>query len=51
MSESINDPETNSNFNAKDQHKKKGNSVLLTLSLAFKSIGIVFGDIGTSPLY
>ncbi|CAG8587554.1 16593_t:CDS:2, partial [Dentiscutata heterogama] len=26
-------------------------SALLTLSLAFKSIGIIYGDIGTSPLY
>ncbi|KAF0381855.1 potassium transporter [Gigaspora margarita] len=35
----------------KGQHNKKGSSTLLTLSLAFKSIGIIYGDIGTSPLY
>ncbi|CAG8443311.1 27574_t:CDS:10 [Dentiscutata erythropus] len=29
---------------------KKGNSALLTLNLAVKSIGIIYGDIGTSPL-
>ncbi|CAG8564709.1 23805_t:CDS:10, partial [Gigaspora rosea] len=39
------------NINEKGQHIKKGSSALLTLSLAFKSIGIIYGDIGTSPLY
>ncbi|CAG8495598.1 10248_t:CDS:10 [Cetraspora pellucida] len=43
--------ESNSSINSKDQPSKKGSSALLTLSLAFKSIGIIFGDIGTSPLY
>ncbi|KAF0552654.1 potassium transporter [Gigaspora margarita] len=28
----------------------KGSSILLTLNLAFKSIGIIYGDIGTAPL-
>ncbi|XP_058764793.1 potassium transporter 1-like isoform X2 [Vicia villosa] len=32
-----------------NHHSKMGWSV--TLSLAFQSIGIVYGDIGTSPLY
>ncbi|CAG8566641.1 16357_t:CDS:10 [Dentiscutata erythropus] len=35
----------------KDHRSKKETSALLTLSLAFKSIGIIYGDIGTSPLY
>ncbi|CAG8656773.1 9558_t:CDS:10 [Gigaspora rosea] len=29
---------------------KQGSSILHTLNLAFKSIGIIYGDVGTSPL-
>ncbi|RYR01643.1 hypothetical protein Ahy_B06g080523 isoform A [Arachis hypogaea] len=32
-------------------HAAKGPSMCLILQLAFQSIGIVYGDIGTSPLY
>ncbi|CAG8656286.1 13390_t:CDS:10 [Dentiscutata erythropus] len=31
--------------------RRQGGSFLFTLSLAFKSIGVIYGDIGTSPLY
>ncbi|CAG8776770.1 42818_t:CDS:10 [Gigaspora margarita] len=54
MSEIIDENrETNHDIDIKEkgQHNKKGSSTLLTLSLAFKSIGIIYGDIGTSPLY
>ncbi|XP_045799132.1 potassium transporter 5-like [Trifolium pratense] len=32
-------------------HKSKGPSTTIILQLAFQSLGIVYGDIGTSPLY
>ncbi|CAF1102347.1 unnamed protein product [Adineta steineri] len=34
-----------------DNVKKKKCSLLMTISLTFHSLGIIFGDIGTSPLY
>ncbi|CAK9876264.1 unnamed protein product [Sphagnum jensenii] len=33
------------------QHEQKGMSNKLILQLAFQSIGVVYGDLGTSPLY
>ncbi|KAI9119356.1 hypothetical protein K1719_010031 [Acacia pycnantha] len=36
---------------AGSMHKIKDVSVAVTLQLAFQSLGIVYGDIGTSPLY
>ncbi|XP_058740703.1 potassium transporter 5-like [Vicia villosa] len=38
--------QTTSNF-----HRSKGPSMAIILQLAFQSLGIVYGDIGTSPLY
>ncbi|KAG2314242.1 hypothetical protein Bca52824_017364 [Brassica carinata] len=35
----------------KNMHKEKGLSTLMLLRLAFQSLGIVYGDLGTSPLY
>ncbi|KAG0501473.1 hypothetical protein HPP92_001545 [Vanilla planifolia] len=32
-------------------YKEKGSSWLVVLQLAFQSLGVVFGDLGTSPLY
>ncbi|MED6155238.1 hypothetical protein PIB30_003425 [Stylosanthes scabra] len=38
-------------FPSSTTHAAKGPSTWLILQLAFQSIGIVYGDIGTSPLY
>ncbi|MED6206596.1 hypothetical protein PIB30_028312 [Stylosanthes scabra] len=38
-------------FSSSTTHPAKGPSTWLILQLAFQSIGIVYGDIGTSPLY
>ncbi|KAJ4869525.1 Potassium transporter 9 [Raphanus sativus] len=35
----------------KNMYKEKGLSTLMLLRLAFQSLGIVYGDLGTSPLY
>ncbi|CDY16480.1 BnaA08g02870D [Brassica napus] len=35
----------------KNIQKEKGLSTLMLLRLAFQSLGIVYGDLGTSPLY
>lgn len=35
----------------KNMQKEKGLSTLMLLRLAFQSLGIVYGDLGTSPLY
>ncbi|XP_010450082.1 PREDICTED: potassium transporter 9-like isoform X3 [Camelina sativa] len=35
----------------KNMHREKGLSTLMLLRLAFQSLGIVYGDLGTSPLY
>ncbi|CAF2130467.1 unnamed protein product [Brassica napus] len=35
----------------KDMNKEKGLSMLMLLRLSFQSLGIVYGDLGTSPLY
>ncbi|XP_009137027.1 potassium transporter 9 [Brassica rapa] len=35
----------------KDMNKEKGLSTLMLLRLSFQSLGIVYGDLGTSPLY
>lgn len=35
----------------RDMHSEKVTSPLLILQLAFQSLGVVFGDLGTSPLY
>ncbi|XP_050914239.1 potassium transporter 1 [Lathyrus oleraceus] len=32
-------------------HHSNGSSMAIILQLAFQSLGIVYGDIGTSPLY
>ncbi|XP_009792580.1 putative potassium transporter 12 [Nicotiana tabacum] len=32
-------------------HHKKEDSLLSTLALAFQTLGVVYGDLGTSPLY
>lgn len=36
---------------AHSSHNKKEVSLLSTLSLAFQTLGVVYGDLGTSPLY
>uniref|UniRef100_A0A6N2MQY2 Potassium transporter n=1 Tax=Salix viminalis TaxID=40686 RepID=A0A6N2MQY2_SALVM len=38
-------------FSGRQAHGSKGASWAVILQLAFQSIGIVYGDIGTSPLY
>ncbi|KAF2552809.1 hypothetical protein F2Q68_00037180 [Brassica cretica] len=35
----------------KDMHREKSFSMLMLLRLSFQSLGIVYGDLGTSPLY
>ncbi|XP_013741394.2 potassium transporter 9 [Brassica rapa] len=35
----------------KNMNKEKGLSMLMLLRLSFQSLGIVYGDLGTSPLY
>ncbi|KAH0853444.1 hypothetical protein HID58_093219 [Brassica napus] len=35
----------------KDMHGEKSFSMLMLLRLSFQSLGIVYGDLGTSPLY
>ncbi|GKC03384.1 potassium transporter 10-like protein isoform X1, partial [Tanacetum coccineum] len=35
----------------KNMYKEKKVSVILLLRLAFQSLGVVYGDLGTSPLY
>ncbi|KAF3594276.1 hypothetical protein DY000_02026940 [Brassica cretica] len=35
----------------KDMHREKGFSMWMLLRLSFQSLGIVYGDLGTSPLY
>ncbi|CAN6878951.1 unnamed protein product [Brassica oleracea] len=35
----------------KDMHREKRFSMLMLLRLSFQSLGIVYGDLGTSPLY
>lgn len=35
----------------RNAHQEKGHSVFKILQLAFQSLGIVYGDLGTSPLY
>ncbi|CAN7013682.1 unnamed protein product [Brassica rapa subsp. trilocularis] len=35
----------------KDMNKEKSFSMLMLLRLSFQSLGIVYGDLGTSPLY
>ncbi|XP_022727086.1 potassium transporter 11-like [Durio zibethinus] len=35
----------------KDMYREKKSSALLLLQLAFQSLGVVYGDLGTSPLY
>ncbi|KAJ0263581.1 hypothetical protein HA466_0039040 [Hirschfeldia incana] len=35
----------------KDMHREKDFSVWMLLRLSFQSLGIVYGDLGTSPLY
>ncbi|KAJ0247106.1 Potassium transporter 9 [Hirschfeldia incana] len=35
----------------KIMYKEKGLSILMLLRLSFQSLGIVYGDLGTSPLY
>ncbi|KAJ0263579.1 Potassium transporter 9 [Hirschfeldia incana] len=35
----------------KNMNKEKGLSTLMLLRLSFQSLGIVYGDLGTSPLY
>lgn len=36
---------------AHGSHHKKDASLLSTLALAFQTLGVVYGDVGTSPLY
>ncbi|KAK1439378.1 hypothetical protein QVD17_05195 [Tagetes erecta] len=35
----------------KNMYREKKSSVILLLRLAFQSLGVVYGDLGTSPLY
>ncbi|KAJ4867658.1 Potassium transporter 9 [Raphanus sativus] len=37
--------------NLKNMYREKGLSMLMLLRLSFQSLGIVYGDLGTSPLY
>ncbi|KAF7818227.1 potassium transporter 5-like [Senna tora] len=39
------------NFNSTSASSNKGRALWVILQLAFQSMGIVYGDIGTSPLY
>ncbi|KAG6506789.1 probable potassium transporter 11 isoform X1 [Zingiber officinale] len=51
LDQSLDQPMDEEAGRIRNMYKEKKSSVILVTRLAFQSLGIVFGDLGTSPLY